>query len=198
MDYQFFESFTFSGGETKRSRSGGNFLLLMTATAAVTLKFVKQGSVVFTIDSAAEGQKVKAPNQPSPGRIGLDTGFDWVEITSATAQTVEIITNTGGWETDLTRVSGRVTATPPASGDDDSEITAAATPDTGTISAISSQKQIALQAPATNTGTVRIFTNTATKGIEMQPGDFRVFDLSGSLKWYIATTGDKLQYTRLA
>lgn len=99
-------NYSFGAGEEKHF-GPGNMLRILDSTAPVTVKFFRDGTEISseTAESVEAGYQGEPPNDD-----GRKSGFDDATVTSATAQTVKILTTRGNSRYD--RTVGDVQAEP--------------------------------------------------------------------------------------
>lgn len=159
---------TFTGGDTKRL-PGGNYLRLLTASNVVKVEYVRAGSIIE--HETADGVKAGYGGRP-PRAAGQPRAFDEARITSATAQTVELLILQG--TADYDRSVGEVDVTRSASIVTTPDVVMAAGALTLILAANSARRRALITNLAAGVETLRIgdATNTgAARGIPVAPGE---------------------------
>ncbi len=182
---------TFAAGETKRFEATGTFFLLMNAAAAVNATFFRNRTRLNeSVQGITTGFSFKDLK-----------GFDAVEITSATAQTVQIITSEGevGFASSVNVAGGSVAVTGDVfvGGGTSSNITApAVTNASAQILSLRTGRRRAFIQNKSLTGTIWLFiansagqAATQANGIKLSPG--QSLDLAGPAPYgYFTAIGD--------
>ena len=157
-------SLIFGAGET-RTIGQGRILVVKSATAAVSIRLERS-------------QNASAPvvfsNIPAGFKYKAEQGWITGRITSAVAQTVEVIVGDDDVEfASAVSVTGTASfAEAPSSAitatADDVSVAAAGN---SAIAANTNRRRITIQAISTNTGSLRVSTSTTVgRGLELQPG----------------------------
>lgn len=159
---------TFAGGDTKRL-PGGNYLRLLTASNAVKVEYVRAGTIIEheTADGVKAGYGGRPPRKPDQPRA-----FDEVRVTSATAQTVELLILQG--TADYDRSVGTVDITRSATIVTTADVSMLAGALTAIRPANTARRRVLITNLAAGAATLRIgdSVNTgAARGIPLAPGE---------------------------
>lgn len=158
----------FGAGDTKRL-PGGNFLRLLTADNPVKVEYVRSGTIIE--HETADGVRAGYGGRP-PRREGQPRAFDEVRVTSATAQTVELLILQG--EADYQRSVGTVTTTRGAGYTDSVDVSMGAGVRTAIVAANAARRRVHISNLAAGAATLRIggsATANATRGTPLAPGE---------------------------
>lgn len=158
----------FGAGDTKRL-PGGNYLRLLTAANAVKVEYVRSGTIIE--HETADGVKAGYGGRPPRG-TGQQRAFDEARVTSATAQTVELLILQG--EADYDRSVGTVDVTRAAGFADTVDVSMVAGARTQIVAANAARRRVHITNLAAGAATLRI-GNTATvaanRGTPVAPGE---------------------------
>lgn len=159
---------TFAGGDTKRI-PGGNYLRLLTASNNVKVEYVRAGTIIE--HETADGVKAGYGGRP-PRNADQPRAFDEARITSATAQTVELLILQG--TADYDRSVGTVDITRSATIDTTADVVMVAGALTPILAANTARRRALITNLAAGVETLRIgdSVNTgAARGIPVAPGE---------------------------
>lgn len=158
---------TFSGAGTWNLQVGGDFLRLISSPDVVDVKFFRNGAEVHSAVGMDSGFWVKPAG-----------GFDRVDVTSATAQTVKIMVGTGEGGYDQLPIDQAVTVTN----------TAAVSVGTS-ATALVAQKMTRRGLRFTNDGTVDVYiggagVTVAGGAVKIAPGRTWIENDAAPAAWY--------------
>lgn len=168
----------FAGGDTKRL-PGGNFLRLLTAENAVKVEYIRAGTILEaeTADGVRAGYGGFPPKSDSQKRA-----FDEVRITSASAQTVELLILQGS--ADYQRAVGTVSVTRSAAIVTTTDVVMAAGARTPILAANTARRRALITNLAAGVATLRIGDAVnvgATRGIPLAPGETITIDSTAAI-----------------
>lgn len=169
---------TFTAGQTVRLPAG-RFFFINAATAALDVRTAGNTSSPASFLNIGAGTKF--------GPVQEGQGWRFLDVTSATAQNVEItISDDGQFEVASTvNVAGNVTTTvaPSVAIASPADVAiAATTTDVASIPQNVSRRRVTVGVLSTAAGPVRVSANGATgRGIEVQPGTFVEFVTTAAL-----------------
>lgn len=169
---------TFTGGDTKRL-PGGNYLRLLTASNAVKVEYVRAGTIIEheTADGVKAGYGGRPPRKPDQPRA-----FDEVRITSATAQTVELLILQG--TADYDRSVGTVDITRSNNLTDTIDVSMLAGARTQIVPANTSRRRVLITNLAAGAQTLRVgnsATVAANRGTPVAPGETVTFETTAAI-----------------
>lgn len=190
-----FREVTLGAGESFRM-GAGNYLSVLSASAPLTIELLASNNVFTSCDFAEQGYSFDLPprkrnNLPAPA-------FDQAVITSATAQTVKVVTANA--KVSFNQISGSVSlsAAPPAC-QNFGLITATTTGAGSTYWLVdtNSRKKVLVQANPTNTGTIRL-TDGASNYHTLYAGDSLELEAAGTIKWrFSAAATDSVHFMEM-
>ena len=159
---------TFDGsGTDKKTEAGGSHFRLLETTAVLTVNVYRDGEQIANHVGVQQGFAWE-----SIGDDGLPLYFDYLELTSAAAQTIKLTVGAGRAYNDAT--SGNVTATlvKPTTLSDTADVALAAAATTLILAASATRRTATITNLASNTKTFRIGAATAGagRGAPLAPG----------------------------
>lgn len=158
---------------------GGNFLRLLTANNPVKVEYVRAGTILE--HETADGVLAGYGGRP-PRREGQPRAFDEVRVTSATAQTVELLILQG--EADYQRSVGSVTVTRGAGYTDAVDVSMAAGARTAIVAANAARRRVHITNLAAGAATLRIggsATAAANRGTPLAPGETLTLETTAAI-----------------
>lgn len=173
---------TFAGGETLNV-PGGRYFRILSAEADLT---------VVIMDNAAS-EVGRATGVRGGFAYRRELGFDQVQITSASAQTIKVATSKDA-EIEYDRSSGEVSVIAPSGLSDVADVSLAAGATTQILAANSSRKEAILRNLSGNTQTFRIGTVNAgaARGIPLGPGESMTLATQAAIYGYNPGAGAEL------
>lgn len=165
---------TFAGGETLKV-PGGRYFRILSADADLT---------VVIMDNAAS-EVGRASGVRGGFAYRRELGFDQVQITSASAQTIKVATSKDA-EIEYDRSSGDVSVIAPTGLSDVADVALAATATTLIAAANSTRREIIITNLSTDTQTLRIGTINAgaARGTPLAPGATLILSTTAAVYGY--------------